>query len=132
MSSTRTRRLLASASLASLIAAYLTPAPTSVILLGLGLLLAIALMLWRRKEPDLAAQALEVCDNPDLMTVWEVSEASGLPTKTVVLALSRDEVPRADRVGWRARLPVPITQIRYRRTDIARWLGSRNDDSAVT
>jgi len=125
MSAVRTRRLLASASLIALLCAYLAPWPASAILFGLGLLIAIALLVRRPTQADLAARASETCESPDLMTIWEVAEASGADVNAVLLALERDGVPRADRLGWRARLPVPMTQIRYRRTDVARWLSAQ-------
>lgn len=125
MSAVGTRRLLASASLIALLGAYLTAWPASAILLGLGLLIAILLLARRPTQADLAAQASESCESPDLMTVWEVAEASGANVNAVLLALERDGVPRADRLGWRARLPVPMTQVRYRRADVAGWLNAR-------
>lgn len=124
---TRKTRLLAAAGLLSLISGYLTPRPASVILFNLGVLITVVLVVVRPRESDLAAQASAACDDPDLMTAWEAAEVAGEAAKTVVLALDRDGVPRADRLGWRAKLPVPMTRIRYRRADIARWLSTRRE-----
>lgn len=111
--------------LLSFIAAVLSPWPASIILFCLGVLIAVVLVLLRPKESDLVAQAAEACDDPDLMTVWDVADVSDAPVKAIVLALERDGVPRADRHGWRARLPVAVDRIRYRRADVARWMSAR-------
>lgn len=126
------RRSLAIAGLLSLIAGYFTTSPISFILFGLGALLVGILLARRRQESDLAAQASEARGDPSLMTVWEVAEAAGAPAKKIVLALERDGVPRADRLGWRARLPTSMIRIRYWRTDIERWLNTRQENPAAS
>jgi hypothetical protein len=62
-------------------------------------------------------------DDPDhLMTAYDVADVSGMPLGTVVEALRRDGMPRADVQGWRIWMPVAPHRIRYRRDDVTRWL----------
>jgi hypothetical protein len=126
MSAPAARRLLAGLGLLCLITGYLVAWPASGALIGLAAAIGLVLVLGRPKQTDLAARAAAACEDPDLMTIWEVAELARTPAKTVVLALHRDGVPRADRLGWRARLPVPMTEIRYQRADITRWLATQH------
>lgn len=117
--------------LLSLVIGFVAPWPMSPILIVLGIVIAITLFLTGSNEAELAAQARNANDDPDLMTVWEVAEAAGMPTKSVVRVLNRDGVSRADARGWRARAPVAATKIRYRRSEIARWLDTRERSQAA-
>jgi hypothetical protein len=109
----------------SLVAAFVSPWPFSLIAFVLGLLVVGMLVMTGPNESDLAAHAAQSSDNPDLMSIWDVSDASGVPVKAIPRTLERAEVPRADQRGWRVRLPVPSYNIQYRRVDISRWLGER-------
>jgi hypothetical protein len=131
MNAVRARRILGAGGVLSLISSGFTPWPISLILFGLGVLIVAVLVVRRPSESDLARQASEACDDPGLMTVWEVAEVADMPRKAVVLALDRDGISRADQRGWRAMLPIPITQIRYRCADVDRWLSTRQEDSAT-
>lgn len=68
--------------------------------------------------------------NPDdEMTLYEVADIAGMSWKDVPRALERAGVSRSDATGWRARLPVVATHIRYRRDEVQRWLDTRNAES---
>lgn len=120
-----TRRLAGATGLLALMAAALVPPPFSLISFGAGLVIATALFMLRPSPAGLARQAGEANEDPDLLTVFEVAEMSGLRPAQAAQALDRAEVTRADAVGWRRKLPVRMTNLRYRRADIQRWLEAR-------
>lgn len=109
----------------ALIAAALLPPPFSLISFGAGLAIAAALFMLRPSSEELERQASEANKDPGLVTVFQVAEMSNLPPGQAVQALDRAGVARADVVGWRRRLPARITDLRYRRAEVERWLDAR-------
>lgn len=110
---------------ASLLVLSVFVAPPFSIALFLGaLVIAVGLFLFRPREIELA-QIAKKNQDPTSLTVFDIAELTGESPKSTATSLDRDGVPRADAKGWKRALPAPITKLRYRRSDIERWLASR-------
>ena len=119
------RRRLSGIGMLMMLLAFLAPWPASLVLFVAAIVLVLGMVLTRPTAAEIAEKARRTNEDPDLMTVWDVAEVANVSVRSIPRALERDGVPRADAHGWRARLPVGETKLRYRRSDIERWLASR-------
>ena len=116
------RRLVGLVALVALLTASVLPWPISLVSWVLGGLGALVLLLIR-SSPTPAEIRRHIPDqNTEFMTAWDVAAAAGMTPVDACKALMKDSVPRADASGVRARLPVSMLKLRYRRSEIERWL----------